>query len=199
MSRNTLYDIKPKFVVALDGITSSLARRGVNPNAVTLLAIPVAVATGASLALGAVWAPAWFVVAPLCLFLMGINAVDGSLARATGQETRRGAVLNELVDRFGDVAILGSAFALVAPELAAVAIISVLAGEIVGLIGWGALRARALVGVMGKPDRALLVGVGATTAVFFGEGTFVLVFGVIAVGAAFGAVQRIVWVVRNAD
>ena len=114
MSRNTLYDIKPKFVVALDGITSSLARRGVNPNAVTLLAIPVAVATGASLALGAVWAPAWFVVAPLCLFLMGINAVDGSLARATGQETRRGAVLNELVDRFGDVAILGSAFALVA-------------------------------------------------------------------------------------
>ena len=112
--RRTLYSIKPTFVAALNPVRDRLVAEGVNPNSVTLAAIPVEIAVAVALIGGMAHAAVWLLVPPLALVWMALNALDGSLARTTNTSTVRGAVLNEFVDRGGDLLMLGAGF-LIAP------------------------------------------------------------------------------------
>ena len=48
----------------------------------------------------------WFFLLPVILLVrMGLNAVDGMLAREFGQKSRLGAVLNEVGDVLSDAAL----------------------------------------------------------------------------------------------
>lgn len=198
MRSPSLYSLKPRFVAALDVITHRLAVRGTTPNAVTAAGIPVALLGAFAVVLGTVNSWAWLTVPVCALALMALNAIDGSLARSTGQTTTRGAVLNEMIDRLGDLILVGS-LAVVAPRaMVAIALIFVLTAEVVALVGWGALGERALVGVMGKPDRALMISAGAVIAVFVGPQAFALVIAVITIGALATTASRISWVLNEA-
>ncbi len=198
MSQISLYAIKPRFVASLQGVVRWCDAHRISPNAVTLSAIPVALAAGIALVAGIVWPAAWTLVAPQMILLMAINAVDGSLARSTGQSTPRGAVINELVDRFGDLAVLLPAFLLVPGWVATPAVVATLLSEIIALVSWGAIGERGLVGLMGKPDRALTVAAGALAALVVGPSAFLFTYLVVALGSCVTAVQRISWVVHHA-
>lgn len=188
---DSLYRIKPWFVDRLDGVRRVLIVRGVSADAVSLAALPVIALTTGLLIAGSRWQLLWLAVGPLCLVWMALNALDGSMARATGTSTRRGAAINELIDRAGDAALLVAALVLVPDWIAFAASGAVAAMECVGLIGWATAGTRNLHGVMGKPDRAFTVSVGAMMAAVFGSLILSLAYLVVAAGATVGAVQRV--------
>ncbi len=199
MTDLTLYAIKPRFVASLRTVTDWCASRGVKPNTVTLGAVPVAGAAGAMLVAGTRVSAAWLAVAPLLLTLMAVNAVDGSLARRTGLTTTTGAVINEAVDRFGDLAIIVPGFMLAPGWIAVTALAMTALSEAAALVAWRVTGSRGLVGLMGKPDRALVVSAAALCGFFLGTSAFTCAYLLIGAGGLPTVVQRLVWTVRHAQ
>lgn len=198
MGWSSLYDLKPAFVGRLDFVVDQLAARQVSPNSVTMAAVPVVGLISISLALGRQRPSVWLAVPGLCLLLMAVNAIDGRLAISSGRTSPFGAVLNELVDRMADVAMIGAGFSLVSPDLAGVTLSLVLLAETVALVAWGGIGVRALVGIMGKPDRVFVISVGSVAGAFVGVEVFVPVFLTIALGAVITTIQRVCYVISRA-
>lgn len=156
----TLYDLKPRFQALLRPLVGRLASAGVTANQVTVSALVASLVIGAFVWTQAdeVWPflllPAWFLVR------MGMNAVDGMLAREFGQQSALGAYLNELSDVVADAALY-LPLAQVAPFgpysvglVIIAAIVSEMAGALAPMVG----VARRYDGPMGKSDRALVFG-----------------------------------------
>ncbi|MDO5625739.1 MAG: CDP-alcohol phosphatidyltransferase family protein [Pseudomonadota bacterium] len=156
----SIYQLKPRFQALLRPLVRRLAAAGVTANQVTVAACAVSVALGLWLLLGD--APrAAFALVPLWMLLrMGLNAIDGMLAREHGQQSKLGALLNELTDVLADAALYAP-FALVAPlQPAAVGAFIVLAGltEFAGALGPTIGAERRYDGPLGKSDRAFVFG-----------------------------------------
>jgi CDP-diacylglycerol--glycerol-3-phosphate 3-phosphatidyltransferase len=156
----TLYALKPRFQALLRPWVGRLAATGATANQVTLVAAVGSIATGAFIAL---LTPArWpFLLLPLWLFArMGLNAVDGMLAREHGQKSRLGAYLNEIADVVSDAALYAP-FALLPPVgpywMGLIVLLSALA-EFAGALGPLVGASRRYEGPMGKSDRALVFG-----------------------------------------
>jgi phosphatidylglycerophosphate synthase len=91
---------------------------------------------------------------------MGLNAIDGMLAREFGQQSRLGAYLNEICDVMSDAALYAP-FAVVAPfDVLGIAVVIFLAAltEFAGVLGAMVGASRRYDGPMGKSDRALVFG-----------------------------------------
>lgn len=198
MRCGSLYELKPRFVGRLEPVVESLARRRFSPTAVTLAALPVSASAAAALIAGRSHPILWVTVPVFAAALIAINAIDGHLARVSGDTSHAGAALNELVDRLSDVFLVGSAYFLVSPGLASSALILVVIVEVVALIGLTSTGDRSLVGVMGKPDRALLISAGAVAAFFVGKVAFNFLFVVLVVGLISTLVQRVGHVLKQA-
>ena len=153
----SIYDLKPAFQGLLRPLTRALAGAGVTANAVTVTAALLSLAVGAALALsrGAL------LLLPAVLFVrMALNAIDGMLAREHGQQSKLGALLNELGDVVSDAALY-LPLALVPGFDARLAVgIVVLAGlsETPGVLGPTIGASRRYDGPMGKSDRAFVFG-----------------------------------------
>ena len=156
----TLYALKPRFQGLLRPLVARLAAMGVTANQVT-----VGAALGSvGIALVVIWAAdrrAVFLLLPLWLFLrMGLNAIDGMLAREFGQKSRLGAYLNEICDVVSDAALYAP-FAVVEPfglfGIAVVIFLSALS-EFAGVLGPTVGASRRYDGPMGKSDRAFVFG-----------------------------------------
>ena len=110
---------------------------------------------------GAVEHKAVFLLLPLWLALrMGLNAIDGMLAREFGQQSKLGAYLNELGDVVSDAALYAP-FALLAPFgvfPTFLVIVLALLTEFAGVLGPSIGASRRYDGPLGKSDRALLAG-----------------------------------------
>lgn len=159
----SIYDLKPAFQGLLRPITRALAAAGVTANQVTVAAALLSAAVGAAIAL----APAarWpLLVLPAFLFLrMALNAIDGMLAREHGQQSRLGAVLNEIGDVLADTALY-LPLALVpgfAPLPVVLATILAIVSEMTGVVALQVGAARRYDGPMGKSDRAFVFGLAA--------------------------------------
>jgi CDP-diacylglycerol--glycerol-3-phosphate 3-phosphatidyltransferase len=87
--------------VILDPLARVLARLGVQPNLLSLIGFFAASAAGAVVAAGYISQGGW-------LFLLSgpFDALDGSLARTAGLESRFGAFLDSFIDRYSETAIL---------------------------------------------------------------------------------------------
>lgn len=181
----SLYGFKHRFVRALEPIRRLLDERGVQPTTVTMAAIPIEVAVAILMVAGTSESWLFAPVPILSLCWMGLNALDGSLARSTGRVTARGAVLNELVDRLGDVLLVAAAAFIVPIPLAAAVAVTVLGSELVAAIGWATTGRRGFAGPMGKPDRAAVVAVGAMVAAVW-PGALSVAIALIALGSAVG-------------
>jgi CDP-diacylglycerol--glycerol-3-phosphate 3-phosphatidyltransferase len=163
----SLYDVKPGFQRLLRPFVGRLARAGVTPNQVTLMAVALSVAGSAVLCLGA--APWSFLVIPIVsLVRMALNAIDGMLAREHDMQTKLGALLNELGDVVSDAALY-LPFALVpgfsGPLVVVLVLLGVL-GEMTGVVAVQIGAVRRYDGPLGKSDRALffsLLAVGMAT------------------------------------
>ncbi|BBK45127.1 CDP-alcohol phosphatidyltransferase [Allostella vacuolata] len=157
----TLYALKPRFQALLRPVVRGMAGSGVTANQVTVAAAAGSVALGTVLAVWGAGRPVLFAMLPLWLMLrMGLNAIDGMLAREFGQKSRLGALLNELGDVVSDAALY-LPFALLAPFGAGwVAVVVVLAvtGELAGVLGQTIGADRRYDGPLGKSDRALAFG-----------------------------------------
>lgn len=157
----TLYALKSRFQDLLRPYADRAFAKGITANQVTLVAAAISVVLGALLAAYGASYTWLFLLLPVWLFVrMGLNAIDGMLAREHGQTSPLGAYLNEIGDVVSDAA-LTLPFALVAPfQPAAVIIVALLAAvsEYAGVLGLMVGAARRYDGPMGKSDRALILG-----------------------------------------
>ena len=100
-------------------------------------------------------------ILPLILFLrMGLNAVDGMLAREHAQQSKLGAILNELGDVIADAALY-LPLALLAHICSTLVVLIVLLATISEMTGVVAIQIgakRQYQGPMGKSDRAFWLG-----------------------------------------
>ncbi|AMP05434.1 CDP-alcohol phosphatidyltransferase family protein [Collimonas pratensis] len=156
----SIYQLKPKFQQLLSPLLKGLVRLRVTPNQVTVLALLLSLAYGVALALFPHCLGLWFGLPLFLLLRMGLNAIDGMLANATGQKTRLGALLNEMCDQVSDMALY-LPFALLAgihaPLLVIVLMLALLA-EFAGVLAATIGAPRRFDGPMGKSDRAFAFG-----------------------------------------
>ena len=154
------YLLKPRFQALLRPAVGRLHAAGITANQVTLAACVVSVALGVGLyAAGTPRTLLWLIPAWMAL-RMAFNAADGMLAREFGQQSRLGALLNELTDVVADAALY-LPLALLAPFAPVwVGVFIVLAGlsEFAGALGPVVGGTRRYDGPMGKSDRAAAVG-----------------------------------------
>jgi len=159
----SIYELKPAFQRLLRPVCGRLAAAGVTANQVTLAALGLSLATGATICLsgGAGWA-LWLL--PVVLIgRMALNAIDGMLAREHGQASRFGALLNELADLASDAALY-LPFALVPglwPGWVVAVVVLALIAEAAGMLGPMVGASRRYDGPFGKSDRAAAFGLVA--------------------------------------
>ncbi|MGE4799919.1 CDP-alcohol phosphatidyltransferase family protein [Yersinia hibernica] len=155
----TLYDIKPRFQALLRPCLVWLYQRGVTANQVTLFTLVASLVVGSALALYPT--PMMFLLLPVFLFFrMALNAIDGMLAREFNQQSRLGALLNEIGDVVSDIALY-LPFALLPyahSEWVILAMFLALLTEFCGVMAQTLGRSRGYQGPLGKSDRALLFG-----------------------------------------
>lgn len=156
----TIYQLKSRFQDLLRPLCQRLAASGVTANQVTLTALGLSVLEGLALWLfpGA-FLPLFLL--PVVLFArMGLNAIDGMLAREHDQQSDLGAILNELGDVISDAALY-LPFALLpfvsAEQVVGLVVLAVI-GEMTGVISVQIGASRRYDGPFGKSDRAALFG-----------------------------------------
>lgn len=160
MKITTIYDLKPAFQQLLRPLMVWLANAGITPNQITWAALLLSVATGAAV----VWTggASWLLISiPLVLLVrMALNALDGMLAKEYQQQSRAGAMLNEMGDVVADAALylpLGLLVGVSGVMVTLFVIVGIFA-EMAGVLGAAIGGTRRYDGPMGKSDRAVLFG-----------------------------------------
>ncbi len=156
----TIYDLKPAFQKLLRPICRTLARAGVTANQITIAALLGSLIVGLLFALSPRSAWTAFLI-PIWLFLrMGLNAIDGMLAREHQMQTALGGILNELGDVISDAALY-LPFALVpgiSPLFVVIVVFLSVFTEMAGVVAIQIGASRRYDGPMGKSDRAFAFG-----------------------------------------
>lgn len=155
----SIYELKGRFQNLLRPITRALAKVGVTANGVTVAALLLSAAVG--FACWLVPSAKVLLLLPIALFVrMGLNAIDGMLAREHGQKSVLGGFLNELGDVLSDAFLyLPLAFR---PEFCSSAVFMfcgmAFLTEFVGVVAVSQGASRRYDGPMGKSDRAFFFG-----------------------------------------
>ena len=154
----TVYQLKTSFQNILRPVCNSLAERGVTANQVTLAALITSLLYAGLLGTGV---KIFWLLLPVFLFIrMGLNAIDGMLAREHNMKSRLGAALNELGDVVSDTALF-LPFILYAPASIIVILLFIFTAimtEMCGLVAYMMSGVRRYDGPMGKSDRAFVTG-----------------------------------------
>ncbi|PKF63747.1 hypothetical protein CW745_02595 [Psychromonas sp. psych-6C06] len=155
----TIYDLKPKFQDLLRPIVKKLAHENITPNQVTVAAMLLSLCCGVFIYFShtLVWT---LLALPIILFLrMALNAIDGMLAREHDQQTKKGAMLNEMTDVMADVVMyLPLAYvAGVSPSLLVAFVTVGIFTEMAGVVAQTLTAKRRYDGPMGKSDRAFVI------------------------------------------
>ncbi len=156
----SIYDLKPRFQGLLRPVTQRLARGGVTPNQITVAAMVLSFAGGASIALLPGHRLPLLLVPAILFVRMALNAIDGMLAREHDMKTSLGTFLNEVGDVVSDAALY-LPFALVPGVPAALVtgvVVLAITSEMTGVVAVQVGASRRYDGPMGKSDRAFLFG-----------------------------------------
>jgi phosphatidylglycerophosphate synthase len=108
--------------------------------------------------------PTLLMVAPLfCYLRLWCNMLDGMVALAAGEASRRGEILNDIPDRISDVLIfIGAAHSgWMNPLFGYWAAIFSLGTAYIGMLGQAVGAQREFCGLMSKPWRMVALGLGA--------------------------------------
>jgi CDP-diacylglycerol--glycerol-3-phosphate 3-phosphatidyltransferase len=137
----------------------ALAGRGITPQFLTLLGLAITIAGAVVIGMG------YRVIGAIVVLLgSALDGLDGSVARAAGSESARGALLDAAADRIGEVAVFaGLAVAVANNGRLLVLIVLALGGSM--LVPY--LRAKAEAegldgrgGLMGRAERVLVFNAG---------------------------------------
>ncbi len=158
----SIYQLKPKFQAALRPVVNWIAAKGGTANQITILALVFSLATAAGLILYANVAALWL-LAPMLLVRMALNAIDGILAKEHEQKSDLGAFLNEVADVVSDAALIAALIIVPGISIVALALFGFVAvlTEFVGVMGATVASQRQYQGPMGKSDRAFFISVFA--------------------------------------
>jgi phosphatidylglycerophosphate synthase len=156
----SIYDLKPRFQAMLRPVCVFLAAHGASANQVTLSAVYLSIAGGATIALFPTMSWPLFLL-PVFLFLrMALNAIDGMLAREFNMQSNTGAMLNELGDIISDAALyLPLCVVSDIPVWGVVGVVILgTISEMTGVISVQIGASRRYDGPFGKSDRAFAFG-----------------------------------------
>ena len=156
----TVYQLKTAFQNRLRPLVRILAEAGVTANQVTIAAFLLSVGFGLLLYYS-YFAPWVLFCLPIILFVrMGLNAIDGMLAKEHDMQSSLGAILNELGDVLSDTALYLPFVALpgIKPGLVVGVVIAAMISEMTGVIAVQIKASRRYDGPMGKSDRAVVFG-----------------------------------------
>ncbi|QKY18147.1 CDP-alcohol phosphatidyltransferase family protein [Halorubrum sp. CBA1229] len=142
------------------------ARLGLSPDQVSVLAFGVAVAAAGAFAVGD---PLFYAVGAVCVLLNGwLDLVDGALARHLEVSSDGGDLLDHVLDRYADIAIIaGFTVGVEAYALGFLAVTGVLMTSYMGTQIQAVGIGREYGGLLGRADRLALMGlVGLVAAVY---------------------------------
>ncbi len=203
----SIYDLKPAFQNVLRPFMHLLAQKGVTPNQITGMAIGLSILGGGLIALGSHYPQCLLGIPLLLLVRMGLNALDGMLAREYTQSSMLGEILNEVGDIFSDTVLylpLMLLFAHSILTLLMIAAFSVLSAltEFCGVLSKSMTGVRRYDGPMGKSDRAFVISL-LVLAVYFVPGwaaeSALYWFGVLNGLLVWSVVNRLKFILRFAQ
>jgi phosphatidylglycerophosphate synthase len=190
MTLQGLYRLKPASQALVAPIARWLVERRVSPDVVTWAAVPVALSGGICLATSATQ-PALLLVVPVAAAVrLGLNLIDGMVARQSGATHSLGELWNELADRLADTLFIGGlAFhPAIDPRIALGAVITALLASYIGITARAAGARRQYGGPMSKPGRMGTLAVAAPLTLVTGDpvwltvGAWVIIAGGIVTG-----------------
>lgn len=152
----SIYQLKPAFQRLLQPLVKGLAACGITPNQVTISTLLGSIAVAALLWQCAETQTVWWVFPLWMLLRMALNALDGMLAVWQQQQSKLGAVLNEMADVLSDMALYLPLFAAtgLAPYWVLLLLLGAMLSEFAGVLALQIGAARRFDGPMGKSDRA---------------------------------------------
>jgi len=157
----SIYQLKPAFQKSLQPFLRVLIHFKISPNQVTVFALFLSILMATLLY---TYNDSSIILLTFPVFLlmrMGLNAIDGMLAKAMNQQSKLGEYLNELCDVLSDTCIFLAFLAIAGISHSAVITITVLAiiSEMAGVIAVQIGASRRFDGPMGKSDRAFVFAV----------------------------------------
>lgn len=142
----------------VDPVAVIVSRTGVSPNALTVTGLVIVAVGSALVVVDARLAGAVILVGG------GLDAVDGAVARRTGQASTFGSFLDSVTDRVGDAAMLGAVAWAVRGNswLVAAAFAAMVLAQLTSYVRAKAesLGLSATVGIIERGERVVIVGVG---------------------------------------
>ena len=186
----TLTDwVRSRAAGVLMPIVRALGRMGVHPNTITIIGLLLQMGVGVVFGLGHTRVGGF-----LLLAVGPVDALDGAMARALGQQSRFGAFLDSTLDRLSDAAlILGITAHYLRQGQTVAVVLSLIALVAAMMVSYTRARAESLgfdceVGLLTRMERVVLIG--ALSAV----GLPVVMVWMLAVLSVFTMVQRILHV-----
>ena len=176
-------------------LTAAIGRTRISPNLLTVVGLFLTLAAAVLVWYDHfVWAAIIFTVGSVC------DMLDGAVARLSERVTPMGAFLDSTFDRVGEGAVL-TAIALVYARDGNLWLVGAAFATMIGsfLVSYARARAEALgleckVGLMTRPERLILLGIGLLLQKF---GVLAVVMYILAVLTAFTVLQRILHVRRQ--
>jgi phosphatidylglycerophosphate synthase len=155
----TLDDLRSKSLAVTEPLAALAERAGATPNMISLLSMIFALAAGALYYLSASEVSLLYLAALMVLLNAVFDAVDGALARRTGQAEPKGDFLDHVIDRYADMAILvGIVLAGYVSEAWGIfAVMGVLLTSYLGTQAQALRLGRLYGGIMGRADRLTLI------------------------------------------
>jgi len=154
--------VRPRVTRFLEPIGKALASIGVTPTAMTAVGLATVIVGSIVISTGALRSGAVIVLVGSIL-----DGLDGSVARAAGMVTARGAFLDSVFDRMGEIAAFAGLGVAIARETGDQAALLLIVLAIGGAMLVPYIRSRAEVegfngkaGLMGRAERVLLFTIG---------------------------------------
>lgn len=199
--------LKNGFLQLLDPVVDALVRRRVHPNLISTIGFCVSLAAAAIIF-------ARYLVPGFFVFLLGgmMDILDGRVARRTGLASKFGAFYDSTLDRVSEIVVYFSIYAYFRPLdsfwYVGYIVITAMVGSL--MVSYSRARAEALgveckVGMMQRPERVVLLGLGGlliwplrALGVAWEFAPLLVALGAIAILANFTALERIYEVYRVA-
>ena len=180
--------LQDRFIKLLSPLTTLFSKWGLNPNTFTIAGVVITFLGAAAFVTG-------FIRPAGILILCGgfCDTIDGSIARTTGKASRFGALLDSAVDRYAEFIMylgIGAYFINYEDYSSAVVTFLALCGSF--MVSYARGRAESLgfeakLGFMQRPERIILIGLGALIHIE----TLKIAIWLVALLANFTALQRI--------